>query len=211
MSRLRAVNQASAKKPNQHVFENSQTRREFLTRSAMAGVLTGLLMYKPVIAKVLDEKATVKAIVFSKEQQLIIEAVQQQLFPDDGDGPSASDLQAYRYLQWALEDKKNIEDGDPVFIQKGVAWLEAQADEQFSQTFIKLSSSQQHQVLAEFSKTQRGENWMSLLVYYLLEALTLDPVYGGNPEQIGWKWLEHQPGYPRPPVTKLYRYYQGLS
>jgi len=27
-------------------------------------------------------------------------------------------------------------------------------------------------------------------------------VYGGNPDGIGWKWLEHQPGYPTPPADK---------
>ena len=33
----------------------------------------------------------------------------------------------------------------------------------------------------------------------------LDPVYGGNPEMIGWKWLEHQPGFPAPIEGKTYR------
>lgn len=209
MSRLRASNQAELpKRPHQHVFATGQSRRQFLKESGAAMLLAGLCVYKPVIAKDTQSIEPTKTIIFTNEQEKIIKAVQQQLFPDDGDGPSASDLQAYRYLLWALDDKKNIEDGDPEFLQKGTSWLAAQADEQFSQPFLKLTSSQQHTVLKAFAKTERGENWMSLLVYYLLEALTLDPIYGGNPEQIGWKWLEHQPGFPRPPMLKHYRSYQ---
>ena len=33
---------------------------------------------------------------------------------------------------------------------------------------------------------------------------SLDPVYGGNPDGIGWKWLMHPPGFPRPPKGKTY-------
>ena len=43
------------------------------------------------------------------------------------------------------------------------------------------------------------------VMYYLAEALMLDPVYGGNPDMIGWKWLEHQAGFPRPVAGKTYR------
>jgi gluconate 2-dehydrogenase gamma chain len=28
-------------------------------------------------------------------------------------------------------------------------------------------------------------------------------VYGGNPDGIGWRWLGHVPGYPRPPADKV--------
>jgi len=42
------------------------------------------------------------------------------------------------------------------------------------------------------------------LLTYLLEALLADPVYAGNPNGIGWKWLQHQPGFPRPTKNKKY-------
>jgi gluconate 2-dehydrogenase gamma chain len=37
-----------------------------------------------------------------------------------------------------------------------------------------------------------------------MEALLTDPAYGGNPGGIGWRWLQHVPGYPRPPMDKIY-------
>jgi gluconate 2-dehydrogenase gamma chain len=56
--------------------------------------------------------------------------------------------------------------------------------------------------LREIEQSRAGRNWLSLLLTYLLEALLADPVYGGNPDGIGWTWLEHQPGYPAPPRDK---------
>jgi gluconate 2-dehydrogenase gamma chain len=49
-----------------------------------------------------------------------------------------------------------------------------------------------------------GKQWISTILRYILEALLTDPIYGGNPNAIGWKWLDHQPGFPRPPANKRY-------
>jgi len=43
-----------------------------------------------------------------------------------------------------------------------------------------------------------------MLLTYILEALLTDPVYGGNPNGIGWTWLQHQPGFPTPTEDKKY-------
>ena len=56
--------------------------------------------------------------------------------------------------------------------------------------------------MRQIEQSRAGRNWLSLLLTYVLEALLADPVYGGNPDGIGWQWLEHQPGYPRPPADK---------
>jgi gluconate 2-dehydrogenase gamma chain len=61
--------------------------------------------------------------------------------------------------------------------------------------------------LHQIVDSSAGENWLSLLLYYLFESLTLDPVYGGNPDGIGWHWLEHQPGFPRPTKETSYRHF----
>ena len=37
-----------------------------------------------------------------------------------------------------------------------------------------------------------------------VEALLADPVYGGNFDQTGWRWLSHQPGFPRPSADKTW-------
>ncbi len=142
---------------------------------------------------------------FTEAQHIVLDAVQIQLFPDDGNGPGARDLNAIAYLEWAMTDRQNKEDGDPDFIAKGIGWLDDLSEQTQGDSFIKLSDKQQDKVLKQIAKSQAGENWLSLLMYYLAEALMLDPVYGGNPEMIGWKWLEHQAGFPRPVAGKTYR------
>ena len=195
-------------------FESGLSRREFLRQSGTATLLAGLLIYKPSLArntKNNNNEINSTGIKFTDRQKAVLTAVQMQLFPEDGDGPSAADIHALQYLEWALTDPENIEDGDGEFIIKGIGWLEDLSNEIEANSFTKLSEEQQHKIMLKISKSEAGENWMSLLIYYLLEALLLDPVYGGNPDGIGWKWLAHQPGFPRPPKDKTYRRFLDAS
>lgn len=190
-------------------MDSGLTRQEFLRQSGALVVLAGLLAIKPAVALTLSEKKSLpKArIEFSQPQQRLLDAVQMRLFPDDGDGPSARDLHALDYLQWALADPKNIADGDADFIEKGIGWLEEASQDSLGESFAALSSQQQDQLLRQVASSRAGENWLSLLLYYLIESLTLDPVYGGNPDGIGWRWLEHQPGFPRPTKHNTYHHF----
>ncbi len=197
---------AGSSKPQQvSAYDSGLNRRAFLRRSGAAAVLLGLIGTKPsfVIADEVDDTELQEA-EFSHHDQAVVEAVQMQLFPDDGDGPSAKALNAFRYLTWALEDPDNKADGDRAFILRGVGWLEELAESTQGNSFIELTLSEQDAVLKQISKSRAGENWLSLLLYYLLESLTLDPIYGGNTDGIGWQWLEHQPGFPRPVEGKTY-------
>jgi len=197
-------------------FASWMNRRDFLKTSSAISLLTILTACDPstpgsqtsseVSSKgTPPDKLFTNKNYFTETQHKVIDAVQMQLFPDDGDGPSARDLNAIAYLEWAMTDPQNIKDGDPEFIAKGIGWLDDLSEQTEGTSFIKLSDKQQDNILKQTSKSQAGENWLSLLMYYLAEALMLDPVYGGNPEMIGWKWLEHQAGFPRPVSGKTYR------
>ncbi len=139
------------------------------------------------------------------EQRKVLDAVQMQLFPEDGDGPGARDLNALAYLEWAMTDPVNVDDGDPVFIGKGIGWLEDLSGTAHGTGFAGLTHESQNELLQQFVQTKPAENWLSLLLFYLTEALMLDPYYGGNPDMIGWMWLQHRPGFPRPVEGKTYR------
>ncbi len=77
--------------------------------------------------------------------------------------------------------------------------------ERFDRRFENLDFDSKERLLRYLGdRTRWGRNWLSLLLYYIFEALLADPVYGCNPNGIGWKWLEHQPGFPRPPADKIY-------
>lgn len=202
-------------------FKNHWTtglnRRDFVKSSLAASLLAGLVACKPSINDTPDKtspeplikpsKDTVQLgdYVFTKKQHQDLQAVSMRLFPDDGDGPSADDLHFLTYLEWAMTDEQNITDGDPEFIAKGIGWLNQFANDDYGKNFKDLSTDIQDKLLTATAKSDAGENWMALLVYYLIEALALDPYYGGNPNQIGWKWLQHQGGFPHPIKGKTYR------
>jgi gluconate 2-dehydrogenase gamma chain len=146
----------------------------------------------------------------ASQQQLIRQApwqtfaaVQQQLFPADGNGPSASDIHATLYLKLVL-DAPDTEAQDRTFLLDGITWLNALTDTRFGKAFVVLSKDEQEQALRKIAASTAGEHWLSQLLLYIMEALLTDPVYGANPDGIGWQWLEHQAGFPRPPKAKRY-------
>ena len=130
-------------------------------------------------------------------------AVQLVLFPADGNGPSATDLNTAAYLNFVL----TADDTDPEqrdFILKGIDWLNQLANTELKLNFISASSEQQQQLIQTISTSQSGERWLSYLLLYIFEALLSDPIYGGNPDGIGWQWLQHQAGFPRPRPATTY-------
>jgi gluconate 2-dehydrogenase gamma chain len=185
--------------------KNMLNRRTFLIAgcAASAAGLSAVLL--PSIASMTNRSSH----YFSDSQRETLRAVQMQLFPDDGNGPGAEDIHAMDYLEWAMTDPKNISDGDPEFIAKGIGWLDDLAIKTEQSEFKKLTNQQKEKLLQQIATSQAGENWLSLLMYYLTEALMLDPAYGGNPNGIGWNWLEHQAGFPQPIKGKTYRDFEN--
>jgi len=196
-------------------------RRAFLRQSSIVLLAGNLLACKPETPSNADltkndlaaaqkrkppHQAHEQHFAFNAEQKQILDQVQMLLFPDDGDGPSAQDINALDYLQWALTDRDNAADGDDEFILKGIGWLNGLSDQTMGDSFLNLNQQKQQQILQKISQSSAGENWLSLLIYYLIEALVFDPFYGGNSHQIGWHWLEHQPGFPRPDASTHYRH-----
>ncbi|MDH5764511.1 MAG: gluconate 2-dehydrogenase subunit 3 family protein [Gammaproteobacteria bacterium] len=132
-----------------------------------------------------------------------LSSVMEHLFPASDNSPGASDIQAVNFLQTIL----NTPGADPEekdFIFKGTGWLNDMASKTFKLPFIRLNNRDKESVLRKIEQSNAGERWLSLLLTYLIEALLSDPVYGGNPDGIGWKWLEHQPGFPRPTIDKVF-------
>lgn len=141
---------------------------------------------------------------FTTAQRATLDSILMQLFPADGDGPSARDLNALPYLEWAITDRVNLNDGDPGFIARHVGRLDELSITAYGARFVELADEFKEEVLQRIAGSESGEKLLSLLLFYLTEALMLDPYYGANPDMIGWLWLEHRPGFPRPVEGKSY-------
>ncbi len=132
-----------------------------------------------------------------------IAAVQARLFPDDGNGPGARAIRATAYLQQAMRLPRFPQE-ERTFLLQGPAWLNELAREAHGADFPALSADRQEVLLQRIARSRAGENWLSLLLLYIFEALLTAPVYGGNPDGIGWRWLAHNPGFPLPTAANTY-------
>jgi len=184
--------------------EYAVSRRTFLNRLTALG---GLMAVYPAsaLAALREQTGTAPAVDgwAAADPWKTISAVQQHLFPASDDAPGAAEIGALPYLHNAIENP-DADAEDQVFIFNGVGWLNDLTQEKYQRPFAALDEQQREMVLRQIEQSRAGRNWLSLLLTYMLEALLADPVYGGNPQGIGWRWLEHQPGYPTPPPDKMW-------
>ena len=126
-----------------------------------------------------------------------IALVQEDLFPATGLVPSAQYINANMYLSKILNHPR-ISDSDKEFIRDGAKWLNEEAVTKYKKTYTQLTPKQRQKVLKIVVDTDWGESWLFKIMTYILESLLGDPVYGGNKNEAGWQWLNHQGGLPRP-------------
>ncbi len=140
---------------------------------------------------------------FAEQGWRTLTAVQAHLLPSESGAPGAREIQAEAFLRGVLADPR-LAPADRAFLIGGVATLEKYARDTTTRHFVDLSHGQREAVLRGLEATPDGRRWLTEMLGYLMEALLGDPVYGGNPDGIGWNWLAHNPGFPRPPAGKRY-------
>ncbi len=173
-------------------------RRTFLTK--LAAISTIIILPGCKTDKESDNR---NSDVLSGKEWDILYTAQIHLFPKTKDAPGAVEINAATYLQTVLSDRN----GDPEeqeFIKSGITWLEEASEETEPPSFLSLNEDGRERVLRSLETHSWGERWLSLILLYIFEALLSDPFYGGNPNEIGWNWLEHYPGIPRPKKDKIY-------
>ena len=183
-------------------FIQSQQRREFLAGLMKTSAVISSWPLMGTLSGCNKDKQT-DVSVLQDEPWQSLSVVQQHLFPADGNGPGAHDIHATQYLKSVL-NASGIDEEERDFMLNGIGWLNGVANQQFGNVFKKLDSTQREQVLKTIAASEAGENWLGSLLLYIFEALLSSPVYGGNPGETGWRWLEHQPGFPQPSKDKRY-------
>jgi len=186
-------------------IENWQMSRQNFVKGL---ILLGAISQVPFLSSCKDSKnEPIKDFKFgdklSENQLQTIKEVQNILFPNDGNGPSADVLNAHLYLEWVISDKR-MDPSEAEYIVNGINWTNETAQEEFSADFINLSSREKEQLIKIISEEKWGESWLSVILTLIFEALHCDPLYGSNTDKMGWKWLNHNTGYPRPTKELLY-------
>ena len=152
----------------------------------------------------LDSQAQTSLAKLNKtDPWLTLDATLAHLLPASPTGPSAADIHALAYLYQVMAVQPTSTE-EKEFIVKGVGWLNSFAKSEYSKMFVQLSFDEKELLLRGISRSSAGENWLNTLLNYIFEAMLTPPAYGGNPEGIGWQWLEHQAGFPLPDKGQRY-------
>ncbi len=150
-------------------------RRTFLLRSGAALATAAALAGLPYTLRK-DLTRETSFVLFSTQQRQAVRAVQEYLFPSEPDSPGAADINASAYLETAIT-APGIDPDTRNTIVNGVGRLQDASRERFDGLFNSLNYEQREQLLRYAAdKTRWGRAWLSLLLYYIFEALLSDPV-----------------------------------
>ncbi len=143
--------------------------------------------------------ASIYSFSWSKVKTDTLALLQEDLFPSLNEKLNIHTINARAYLSYILNHPR-VSDDDKRFLKKGVLWLDEEADDLFGAQYAKLPAKKRQKVLKSITKTEWGESFIEMILTYLFEALLGDPIYGINKDEVGWQWVHHTPGLPRPTV-----------
>lgn len=128
-------------------------------------------------------------LALSETEAALLGAVFDRMFPDDGDGHSASRMGAVDYVDGALAgaEAENL----PTY-RRLAAWFSRRARSKWGRDAAALTGRQIDELIAELEQgPPEFPDAFGLLRRDLLRGLFSDPAYGGNLEMSGWKFLRH--------------------
>jgi len=126
----------------------------------------------------------------------ILDEVYGVLFPKTSTMPSAKQFGAVKFLVQNI-NHKTFDDEDKTLVLDGTKDFSNSFPE-----FLSLSKRKKQELLNDIvNSNDYAQSWISRLIYYGIEAMLGDPIYGGNTNQIGWNSINHKIGYPRPKLT----------
>jgi gluconate 2-dehydrogenase gamma chain len=201
--------------PNQTIEQVNSTTSiwEQSRRSFLRNVLLGsVVVASPWIAScdINEEKKFDGKGIFTDIELELIYSLQNILFPNDGNGPSASDVNAHNYLVWYLSDEL-LPKEDYDFIINGFQSFKkfTQKEKGTSINLLEMTKEEWQQLIIKSCEIYEHKDWLSRILTLIFETLLLDPIYECNTNELGWEWLNHIPGNPRP--TEELKYPNYLS
>ncbi len=164
------------------------SRRKFLRNSS-------LLIALPLVGA--EAKYYAGQSDAGREPYRTISLVYDDMFPSAPGIPGAPELNSIGYLHGVMRDER-VDEDEKKFIVNGAEWINEESSEMFKKEYYQLSLSQRQLVLGSVMQYNWGDNWLYTLMGYLFESMFCDPIYGANRDMSGWKWLDYEPGFPRP-------------
>ena len=170
-------------------------RREVLLRASVLAAAAGLSLsdcLRPIRAF-----ADGRPRVLTDAEWTTMAAVQETLWPAGPGVPGAKDVHATTVLDAALSDPE-VPPIEREWVRGGIPALHELARARGATAFESLDPAGRDAVLVAFRERDEGSGWLRIVLGYTLEAVLGDPVRGGNPGEIGWKWAGFEPFDLRP-------------
>jgi gluconate 2-dehydrogenase gamma chain len=180
----------------QKVIEHTLSRRLFIGGGLALSAGAFVLFSK--------NKKKLDLSLFAKDTQVLLH-VAYHLLPSSKIAPSAADLHISSYFVFVLKDERIMKE-DRDYLLKGAYWLEESSFEEYDKSFLHLNRAEKEELLNDVSSYRWGENFIYASLTYIFEAMVSAPIYGSNIDEIGWKWLHHNPGFPQPRSQKEIHY-----
>ena len=118
--------------------------------------------------------------------------VQDILLPKTKHMPSAQDINAFFYLI-SNSSSEYFDANDLELVIKGAFVFHQKFPD-----FLEKDTESKNKILEIATEDDYLEKWLSRLIYYTIEAMFSDPIYGGNTHELGWTSTLHTTGNPRP-------------
>ncbi|CAM3852573.1 gluconate 2-dehydrogenase subunit 3 family protein [Arcobacter cloacae] len=148
------------------------------------------------ILGILSSTNFVVARTISNENLIILDELLNIIFPKTQNMPSAKEFKALEYLVKNISHK-TFDDEDKALIIDGTNDFNSSFPE-----FLTLNKNEKKELIFQIIQNSfYAKSWVSKISYYGIEAMFSDPIYGGNFEQIAWKSVNHNIGYPQPLKT----------
>lgn len=154
-------------------------RRQFIATSALVG-----------LSATLNSKETRKDE--EPSTWVILDEVFQILFPKTENMPSAKEFNAIGFLR-EVSSHDSFDENDKELVFQGA--------KDFNNSFPEflISNQEQKEIFVQrANQSSYGQEWLNKVIYYGIEAMLSDPIYGGNVNEIAWKSLRHETGKPQP-------------
>lgn len=193
-----------AEKPSSEEYKWTLNRRRWLQMALLGGIaLSSPWITSCETSNEQDEPNLDGAGIFTHEEMKNIYALQNFLLPEEGHGPSAAAMNAHQYFIWSLNDQNLPNPDKEYFINKTLQFIELCKDQK-NKPFHLLQEIEKENFILKNITEGWFESYLSRMITVIFEATLLDPIYGGNINEMGWEWLEHIPGSPRPDENTKY-------
>ncbi len=160
-------------------------------------------------------------VFFNRSDAAIVSAFAERLMPGAPDKPGAHDAGVVNYIDLALSGAyADLQD----FYRRGLAQLDAYCRKTYNDTFVRLDTARQDQVITALEHGEATEfTWPTAQEFFntirthTMEGMFADPIYGGNKDFAGWRLvgfpgaqpiftrtdMESRQAFKRAPITGL--------